>query len=1040
MAMDDSNTLDRRSFLEATGAAGAGVALANVASAHGEEEASASGGNEIIVGVSATATVEEVEREFPASASVKRRNGDLGYAVVEVPDDQGAYGRLNAQSRIANNPKVKYTEANEQFYPLEAEIPNDRLFEDQYAPQQVRAPEAWTEVDGSDVTIAVVDQGVMYDHPDLESQFGEVKGKDFVDQESDDPYPQDLANEYHGTHVAGIAAAASDNGTGVAGISDATLISCRALGTRGGSVDGIADAIEYATDQGADIINMSLGGGGFNETLKNAVSYAVDNGALPVCAAGNDCADQVSYPARYNECVAVSAIDEDGFLAGFSNYGENVDVAGPGVDIISCWTEVPDEDPHGGKYNAISGTSMACPAVSGVAALAKAGHPDLSPTQLRQRLKESAVDIDLPENEQGAGRADAIRAVRDPGFDWWNYDPEAEMTFAPSDPHVGQQVAFDAAPSADSDGFVDIWEWDLGDGTTEYGERVLYSYDEPGEYEVTLTVTDDGGDEASVSETVSVQAGACSSEPINTEEFSGEAGSEIQTHAYSLQAAEPCLLDLEIDADRVVLFVRQESTDFLEIECENAIELTPRKLRDLDAGSEIEVGAAPPRFGSAEYTISLAEHGFEGDGGGGDGEAPTAAFSMAPSAVGPGEEITVDAADSSDPDGSIDSHEWSFGDGATTTGRRATHSYDEPGEYTVELTVTDDDGNTDTASKSVTVGDGGGGGECGRTNTRSEAGSIDASGGSDSYTYALATDDACDVTVSLSGPDDADFDLYLTLDGREPTRSDYDKRSWTYDSNEEIEVGSDELDGSDLGVLVHGYSGSGDYDLTIEERGTGSGDGGGGGDGGDNEAPSAGFTDFQSWDADSNEATVSFDASGASDPDGEIVEYEWTLWDGTTRTGEVVTETVEPGEYEVTLSVTDDAGASDTVTDQVTVEDQGDGGGGGGGCGTTAENESMSGSLASSTDDQAYSYSTKTGEPCRVTVSLSGPDDADFDLYLNTDGTTPTSFEYDHGSMTPDSNEQITVEDVDASAELGILVDSWDGAGGYDLSIEELGR
>ncbi|WP_435319167.1 S8 family serine peptidase [Haloarchaeobius sp. TZWSO28] len=410
---DDSNqpSPSRRTFLQATGiAAGAaavpGLTAATPGRSPGPKE------DELLVGVAASASVADakaaITSDLPANADVVHENDELGYMAVKLPDQAAAQANSAVAEAMKQKPGVKYVEENKTHYALET--PNDPKFDGQYAPQQVRAPTAWDTTQGSsDVTIAVVDQGVMYDHPDLSARFGSDKGQDFVDSDSD-PYPDSMSDEYHGTHVAGICAGTIDNGTGVAGMSNSTLLSGRSLSEQGsGSTADIADAVQWAADQGADIINMSLGGGGYTDTMKNAVSYAVNNGALPICAAGNAGEGSVDYPAAYNECVAVSAVDENEDLASFSNYGSKIDVAAPGVDILSCWTEY--KSAYGGKYNKISGTSMACPAAAGVAALGLAADPTLTVSELRSKLKNTAVDIGLSADQQGSGRVDAANIV-----------------------------------------------------------------------------------------------------------------------------------------------------------------------------------------------------------------------------------------------------------------------------------------------------------------------------------------------------------------------------------------------------------------------------------------------------------------------------------------------------------------------------------------------------------------------------------------------------------------------------------------------------
>ena len=704
MADDHTESCGRREFLQATGAAGAFAAFGGITAANPGREAGPKE-DELLVGVSsgtsmatARARVQEV---MPADAEVAHRNDTLGYLAVKLPDEASAQADSAVAKAMERKPGVKYVEENRTHEAFAT--PDDSLYDQQYAPQQVRAPEAWDTTFGSeDVTVAVVDQGVMYDHPDLQDRFGSTRGKDFADDDSD-PYPDSMSDEYHGTHVAGIASATTNNGTGVAGVADATLLSGRALGDDGsGSTSDIADAVQWATDQGADIVNMSLGGGGYTETMKNAVSYAVNNGALPICANGNDSSSSVSYPAAYDECVAVSAVDSNEDLASFSNYGPATDVAAPGVDVLSCWTEY--KSGYGGKYNEISGTSMACPATSGVAALGLAANPGWSVSELRTQLKETAVDIGLSSDEQGSGRVDAANLVGAGG----NEAPSASFTVSPSSPAPGETVTFNGTGSSDSDGTITSFEWDFGDGTTATGETTSHSYSSSGDYSVTLTVTDDAGATDSVSKTISV---------------------------------------------------------------------------------------------------------------GSTNAAPSASFTTSPSSPTVDETVSFDASGSSDSDGAITSYEWDFGDGTTATGETTTHSYADAGDYAVSLTVTDDAGATDTVSKTINVESAGGGGQCGDENSTSSAdGYLYGYWDDASYTYASSLSDPCQVTVSLDGPYYGDFDLYVTVDGRTPTTWDYDEKSTTRDSQEQVIV-EDVEPGQEFGILVDSYEGDGNYTLSVEELG-----------------------------------------------------------------------------------------------------------------------------------------------------------------------------------------------------------------------------
>ena len=407
--MDDNTNLTRRGFLGATTAAGT-VALVGAASA---EPGNGNGPDrrEYLVGVSGTESDPQgyVKQFLKGGEDVVGTNETLNVAVVGLPENAAGPAHENFVERLEQADAVKYVEENEQ---LTAQVaPNDPRYGDQYADQQVNAPDAWDVTFGdASVTIGVVDQGVKYDHPDLDGNMdGSVSnhGRDFVDDDAD-PYPDVLADEYHGTHVSGIAAAETDNGEGVTGIGNSSVLSGRSLSEAGsGSTSDIADAITWAADQGADVVNLSLGGGGYTNTMKNAVSYATDNGALVVAAAGNDGRNSVSYPAAYSECLAVSALDPDETLASYSNYGSDIELAAPGTNVLSTWTD--------DGYDKISGTSMATPVVAGVAGLTLAQH-DLTNAELRSHLKSTAVDVGLSSDEQGSGRVDAGNAVTtDPG-------------------------------------------------------------------------------------------------------------------------------------------------------------------------------------------------------------------------------------------------------------------------------------------------------------------------------------------------------------------------------------------------------------------------------------------------------------------------------------------------------------------------------------------------------------------------------------------------------------------------------------------------
>ena len=251
------------------------------------------------------------------------------------------------------------------------EIPNDPEFANQWGQTKIETPQAWdTTSGGPGVQVAILDTGITDNHTDLT---GKVDSwVNFTDAASS------YDNNSHGTHVAGIVAAMTNNNLGVAGTGrDSRLQSVKVLNDSGsGYYSWVANGIYWAADNGAEVINMSLGGTSRSTALEQAVNYAWSKGVVLAAAAGNNGSSSRLYPAYYANNIAVAATDQNDRKASWSNYGSWVDVAAPGVSIVST---TPDEN-----YAYYSGTSMATPHVAGVAALIFDAFPGYTNQQVRE--------------------------------------------------------------------------------------------------------------------------------------------------------------------------------------------------------------------------------------------------------------------------------------------------------------------------------------------------------------------------------------------------------------------------------------------------------------------------------------------------------------------------------------------------------------------------------------------------------------------------------------------------------------------------------
>lgn len=303
--------------------------------------------------------------------------------------------------------------------------PNDPYYKYQWHLDQIGMPRAWDYPAGAPVIVAVIDTGIAYEEyrnrfrvEDLgDSQF--VKPWNFIDgtEHANDDHG-------HGTHVAGTIAQLTNNGVGVAGVAPAVrLMPLKVLNASGyGTLSDIAAAIRYAADNGAQVINMSLGGPFPSRILHKAVQYAHDKGVVVVCAAGNSGRGRMGYPAAYEEAISVSAVRYDGQLTWYSSYGKGLTIAAPGGDMRVdqngdglmdgvLQNTINPQDPAQQGYFLFQGTSMAAPHVAAVAALlVSQGVTD--PEQVREYLMNSATKVKGKPEEYGAGIVNAAEALR----------------------------------------------------------------------------------------------------------------------------------------------------------------------------------------------------------------------------------------------------------------------------------------------------------------------------------------------------------------------------------------------------------------------------------------------------------------------------------------------------------------------------------------------------------------------------------------------------------------------------------------------------
>jgi hypothetical protein len=317
---------------------------------------------------------------------------------VTFTDDQAVQGTYSIITNKDSN--LDQLEENQDVSTIETDVPI-KMFSDtvDWGITRIGASKVWNYGSGSGVTVAIIDTGIQLTHPDLSSNV--ISGYDFVNNDG-----SATDDNGHGTHVAGIVASTMNNAGNIGASYSAKLMPVKVLNESGyGYLSDVAKGVYYATDNGARVINMSLGSTYDSDTLRRSIQYASSKGVLIVAAAGNDSGAPCSYPAAYSSVICVVATDQDNKLASFSNIGG--ELAAPGVSNYSTYIN--------NSYARLSGTSMASPHIAGSAALLMSACNDCSTTEVREILRQTATDLGAQDYDIifGYGLVNLIDAIEE---------------------------------------------------------------------------------------------------------------------------------------------------------------------------------------------------------------------------------------------------------------------------------------------------------------------------------------------------------------------------------------------------------------------------------------------------------------------------------------------------------------------------------------------------------------------------------------------------------------------------------------------------
>ncbi len=382
----------------------------------------------------------------------------------------------------------------------------------------INAEDAWQvsqdqigEVGSSDIKVAVVDNAVLTTHEDLDVW----KQYDAADDDGNASPPIDSWDWSHGTHCSGLATAKTNNGKGLPSLGgnvQLIAVKCTKDNTDNpGSLGYTYDGVKWAMDNGADVISMSFGGSGSSQTFQNLMNTAHDRGIVLLAAAGNDNVSEKHYPAAYNHVICVSSVDSDDGKTNFSNWNDPdinddwVDIAGPGgfrignnTGLLSSVDTSNKEKDYGpeGYYGSMSGTSMSTPVIAGIAGLMLSVYPDLTVEEVEECLISTAVQV--ADRDSVGPRVDA-KAAMDCVVSKMHSAPKTKFSADRTIINIGESVHFtdESAPTAND------WDWSFpgGDPNNSDVQNPDVTYNSVGDYDVTLTASNDYGTGNTVTKT-----------------------------------------------------------------------------------------------------------------------------------------------------------------------------------------------------------------------------------------------------------------------------------------------------------------------------------------------------------------------------------------------------------------------------------------------------------------------------------------------------------------------------------------------------------